>query len=69
MWLGANDLAEEGDWRWLSDNSLVDFNWADGRPVNNDVTHDCLYMVVDDSSSLFYDGQCPNAVDFFCEWN
>ncbi|XP_038046823.1 perlucin-like protein [Patiria miniata] len=36
-WIGANDLAREGRWRWAEDGSeLSYFNWLRGEPNNMD---------------------------------
>jgi len=45
-WLGGEDTANEGDWRWVADGSNDPFtytNWAPGEP-NNLFNEDYLYM-------------------------
>ncbi len=45
-WLGGNDVAVEGEWRWAADNSSVDvarFPWGGGYPDNRSETYDCMW--------------------------
>lgn len=69
-WIGANDLKEEGDWRWVNDLSKVYFNsWRSGEP--NDYQHD---RGGEDCANLrqvtnyqWNDLPCTDAVGYICE--
>ena len=68
MWLGGNDHAIDGDWRWVSDNSVITFDiWYPGQPdgtQNGD--EDCVYM--DKFTPKSADGTCERPLAFFCQW-
>ncbi|GFR60316.1 C-type lectin [Elysia marginata] len=70
VWLGATDSAVEGEFRWLSDNSEIDFqDWARGQPANiasNRMSQDCVAL------DLFQDWRwddvsCHNTNALVCE--
>lgn len=58
LWLGASDLEQEGDWRWL-DGSVLDVGhsaWGPGQPDDDGpqpAGEDCLHL---SSARLFGDG-------------
>lgn len=70
-WLGAR-LTEDGEWRWDSDNSAVQwFDWGDGEP-NNQNGQNCLtYLLYEDwfffRDFNWNDWDCNTAADFICE--
>ena len=67
LWLGGNDLALEGDWRWESDNSVIVFeNWYGDEPDDANGGEDCLF--INSFDPRFTDGTCTVALTFFCEW-
>jgi len=74
VWIGASDSEIEGEFRWLSDDSLLKqegsfVNWAPGEP-NNDMfqegpLEDCVEMRTDGS---WNDLQCIVRLPFACEF-
>jgi hypothetical protein len=35
LWIGANDLIQEGKWTWISDHSTLAYSyWHSGQPSN-----------------------------------
>merc|ERR1712117_332928 len=67
-WIWATDEAEEGVWRWVEDDSLVEedgsfTNWAEGQPNPNFSGYDCMSMRSSDGkwgdSSCEYDIRRP----------
>jgi len=54
-WIGLNDLAEEGVFKWAESHDNVGFtNWHSGEPNNRD-NEDCVMIWV---NGLWNDSQC-----------
>ena len=67
-WIGANDEVVEGEWRWVSDNSAVQYtNWLLGGDPGNTATKDCVYMS-DVLGGTWEVRACTAKWFFFCEW-
>ncbi|XP_069110205.1 C-type lectin domain family 17, member A-like, partial [Argopecten irradians] len=63
-WIGANDRAREGDWRWVGDNSKLTFkNWYPGMP-DNTRNEDCAHIY---PGWKWNDGSCSSGKQFICE--
>lgn len=61
MWIGLNDLDEEGVWRWNEESSRTTFSrWGRGQPNSIDGAQDCAVM---DFSSNIWNGEWN---DFWC---
>ena len=43
VWLGGNDIAKEGDWKWTDCTPWELTFWAPGEPTNSHGYEDCLY--------------------------
>ncbi|XP_052071600.1 perlucin-like protein isoform X2 [Mytilus californianus] len=44
-WMGAADYLKEGDWRWVSDLSKVQYSgWKSGEPNNSGSNEDCAHF-------------------------
>ena len=73
LWLGGNDLANEGRFVWLSDSEPVEneaFNvWVPGEPNNSRGIEHCLEFTHSEGSSrAFNDEPCSEFIlDFVCE--
>ena len=71
VWLGGNDIEEEGVWVWDVNNQRIDMNqfWGTRQPSRNgdpDSDVDCLLFQWDD---LFDDKSCSRARSYLCKLN
>lgn len=68
VWLGCTDEAEEGHWRWMSDDNALFYsnggasdghytNWGNGEPNNAGGSEDCAIMSV---AGTWVDDNCNN---------
>ncbi|XP_013380382.1 perlucin-like [Lingula anatina] len=64
--IGGNDLAKEGDWRWISTGKPMQYtNWTPGMPDNSGNYEHCVTML---DSGKWNDLGCDYVEDgFFCE--
>lgn len=46
IWLGANDIAQEGDWRWPDDSAVSTgyAGWSQGQPNDSGAGEDCAVL-------------------------
>ncbi|MHC4837791.1 MAG: C-type lectin domain-containing protein [Planctomycetota bacterium] len=68
-WIGLNDRAVEGDWRWL-DGAPVDYtHWDDGEPNDGgDFGEDCgVIMTSENRASEWDDRACDSRRPYVCE--
>nr|XP_006813569.1 PREDICTED: macrophage mannose receptor 1-like [Saccoglossus kowalevskii] len=66
MWIGLNDVAWEGQFRW-SDGSEVKFvNWAEGEPNGGDV-EDCTELHFRAYGGLWNDAACSSTAGYICQ--
>ncbi|CAG2212060.1 CD206 [Mytilus edulis] len=64
--IGAHDIGQEGRWRWIYDNTAVDFtNWGDRQPNNYD-NQDCAELLKS-KSYRWNDGACTSLLRYICE--
>ncbi|CAG2211085.1 Perlucin-like protein [Mytilus edulis] len=57
-WMGAQDQLKEGEWRWVSDQSKVQYSgWSNGEPNNTGGNEDCVLFYLPCSSN-WNDGRC-----------
>lgn len=71
-WIGANDVKEEGSWRWVNDLTKVNFNsWRSGEP--NEYQHD-IYRGGEDCAHFrqeknytWNDQPCIDEFGYICE--
>ena len=42
VWLGGNDVQNEGTWSWTDGSPLTYINWHSGEPNNKDCKEHCL---------------------------
>ena len=66
VWIGMSDEAKEGEFRWLSDNSLVTEDlWAVGQPDNGGIfggPQNCVNMVAS-LLGFWDDANCADYID------
>ena len=65
FWLGANDIQEESNWIWDSNQEQVNLNefWSRGRPTDRP-DRNCLEM----STFGMYDWYCTSPRRSVCEF-
>ena len=69
MWIGANDLEDEGTFVWITEEPLSYQNWASGEPNNVNGSEHCVVMRgADDSvATMWNDTFCGLARSYSCE--
>ena len=67
IWLGGNDINQEGNWIWDSEGDQMDMGrfWDDGEP-NGDDGNDCLVIK---KEGRFRSNECSKEHYFVCELN
>lgn len=66
-WMGAEDYTKEGDWRWVSDLSKVQYSgWQSGEPNNWLGNEDCALFYLPHSLN-WNDGRCNFKSGYICE--
>ncbi|CAC5391464.1 unnamed protein product [Mytilus coruscus] len=67
MWIGAHDIGHEGTWRWIYDNTTVNYaNWGLGEPSNRDRNENCAEMW-EAASYRWNDRVCTSVLQYICE--
>ena len=68
FWLGGSDREVEGEWRWESNDELIDMNkfWGSGQPDSYAGDQDCLFFMWRDG---FGDLDCSRLRQFACEFD
>ena len=65
---GLSDLAEEGDWRWESQEPLTETDWSEGEPNSwGGKEEDCAALNYEDLDG-WIDLPCSSRVPFVCEY-
>ncbi|EDO36540.1 predicted protein, partial [Nematostella vectensis] len=69
LWIGANDLANEGKFVWSDKTLMGRPNWAPGQPTgrSNGQEKDCVAMVMHPSPGKWHDEYCLNQLPFICK--
>jgi hypothetical protein len=68
MWIGANDKAKEGQYRWVSDDSNVAFTkWDRNQPDDIFNNEDCVEIWKRSNGYKWNDGTCTSRMNFMCE--
>ena len=67
MWIGANDHAKEGQYRWVSDDSIVSFTKWDKRPDHAYHNEDCVEIWKRSNDCRWNDLICSARLNFMCE--
>ena len=67
LWIGANDLIQEGKWTWISDHSTIGYSyWHTGQPSNTWGVEDCGQLFKQDSHT-WNDAPCSHRCGYICE--
>ena len=65
VWIGYNDIDNEGTWVWLGDTQNDTFtNWGSGQPNGSVAGEDCAHIYAD--SGLWNDQSCSLLIPFVC---
>ena len=75
FWIGASDIASEGNWVWLNGESASssELIWASGQPNNHRGQEDCAVVIgylgsfnvgraADESCTSLYQGLCEKQI-------
>ena len=63
VWIGLNDLQQEGDWKWISSLTSPNYtHWRGGEP-NDFRDEDCAAL----SPSNWFDYSCNLTLHYVCE--
>jgi C-type mannose receptor len=65
IWLGLNDIREEGTYTWCDGSSSSYTAWAPGEPNDNSGQEDCATLTKPDG--LWNDLRCSELHAFICE--
>jgi hypothetical protein len=65
VWIGYNDIAHEGEWRWVSGARHVFYAWKDGEPNDFRDDEDCAEWYPEDG--LMNDLSCSSKRPYICE--
>merc|ERR1712126_221838 len=66
-WVGGNDIAIEGQWKWLhSDVNITETFWTDGHPVTDNYIN-CLEFNPSNYPDSWFDMDCDNLRPFICQ--
>ena len=75
LWIGLNDISEEGEWKWESghmcsytgnDNCNNDDHWGEGQPDNLG-GQDCAVLSCDSVENAFKDIDCSEIKGYLCD--
>ncbi|CAG2186837.1 unnamed protein product [Mytilus edulis] len=67
IWIGANDIDQEGTWRWIYDKTTVEFtNWSKEEPNNYNGNENCADMAKR-RSYKWNDRSCTSLLRYICE--
>ncbi|KAH9504530.1 hypothetical protein Btru_063085 [Bulinus truncatus] len=70
VWIGANDIAEEGHFVWASDNRTMNSTlWTYKQPDNANSSEDCveIWKVNKLNTSGLNDNRCSRSKNFLCQ--
>ena len=65
MWIGYNDISEEGNWIWADGSSSEYSNWGLGEPDDNNI-EDCGVIT---ASGTWNDISCGLSMPGLCKYD
>lgn len=63
LWIGLNDISQEGVYVWASGSTAAYRRWSSGQP-NNEGGQNCVHMT---SSTNWNDFSCKSTYAYVCE--
>ena len=66
VWIGGNDIEEEGSWKWTDCNPFQTTFWKTGEPNNAHNAEDCVQMVGGRYVGTFNDVSCGTSQQGLC---
>jgi hypothetical protein len=64
-WIGANDIAQEGSWKWADGSPLTYSRWTGGEPSNSGSIEHCGHVYM--GSGGWNDDNCSTRIwSFIC---
>ena len=66
VYVGGEDMIEEGVFRWISGESVQGIPWRSGQPNNDRNVEHCMAMKKSESFK-FYDRPCSKKYSFLCQ--
>ena len=72
IWLGLNDRATEGTWKWsdgthIDESKFVYTHWSDNEPNDHSTGEDCVELLPSASDFKWNDKKCNSLRPFVCE--
>ncbi|XP_033107156.1 macrophage mannose receptor 1-like [Anneissia japonica] len=68
LWVGLNDLYDEGGWEWTDGSPVAYFNFAMDQPDNSDGGQHCVVISAATSSTgQWYDESCDSSFGHVCK--
>lgn len=64
VWIGFNDVTEEGKYTWSDGDHVFYTNWASGQPNNQYKNQDCGVLT---QRGSWEDAHCGIKLPFICE--
>ena len=65
-WFGANDIQNEGSFRWTDGSPVVFTSWGYDEPNNSGGAENCVH-IYKDKSNMWNDARCTYKFFFICE--
>ncbi|XP_070572120.1 EGF-like repeat and discoidin I-like domain-containing protein 3 [Ptychodera flava] len=66
MWLGANDIEQEGVWKWEDGTQITYSDWYANQPNNGGGIEDCLHFYKE-WDGKWNDARCNYHMGYICE--
>ena len=73
MWIGLNDIVNEGNWKWSDGSSLAGYtNWGNKQPNNDQGNQHCVTIINGvvakiDFQAEWNDSSCSREIAYLCE--